>query len=48
MIGVLDIFGFEDQKINGFEQFLINSTNEALQAVFNDSIFRTEVRTYLC
>lgn len=43
-IGVLDIFGFEDQKINGFEQLFINSTNEALQAVFNDSIFRAEVR----
>lgn len=42
VIGVLDIFGFEDQWSNGFEQLFINATNEALQHVFNDQIFRAE------
>jgi myosin heavy subunit len=43
IIGVLDIFGFEDQWRNGFEQLFINATNEALQHVFNDTIFKAEV-----
>jgi myosin heavy subunit len=46
IIGVLDIFGFEDQLSNGFEQLFINTTNESLQAVFNAQIFKAEAVEY--
>ncbi len=46
IIGVLDIFGFEDMTINGFEQLFINTTNEMLQKVFNDIIFKEEAEEY--
>mmetsp|Transcript_15759 Transcript_15759/g.49336 ORF Transcript_15759/g.49336 Transcript_15759/m.49336 type:complete len:1407 (-) Transcript_15759:564-4784(-) len=45
-IGILDIFGFEDMKRNGFEQVFINTTNEQLQKVFNDIIFKSEEEEY--
>ncbi|KAH8074562.1 hypothetical protein JL721_2129 [Aureococcus anophagefferens] len=45
-IGVLDIFGFEDMHSNGFEQVFINTTNEMLQKVFNDIIFKSEEGEY--
>mmetsp|Transcript_8801 Transcript_8801/g.30122 ORF Transcript_8801/g.30122 Transcript_8801/m.30122 type:complete len:889 (+) Transcript_8801:192-2858(+) len=45
-IGVLDIFGFEDMHSNGFEQVFINTTNEMLQKVFNDIIFKSEEDEY--
>jgi myosin heavy subunit len=38
-IALLDIFGFEDFKINSFEQVCINLTNETLQGHYNSFIF---------
>ncbi|EEA06774.1 myosin head family protein [Cryptosporidium muris RN66] len=45
-IGILDIYGFEVFKINGFEQFLINFANEKLQQFFVLSVFETELKEY--
>jgi myosin heavy subunit len=45
-IGVLDIFGFENFSVNGFNQLLINFANESLQNTFNAQIFDAEIKLY--
>nr|AAY86556.1 chitin synthase [Atrina rigida] len=45
-IGLLDMSGFENFKVNGFDQLLINISNEKLQQYFMDYIFPRERREY--
>ena len=42
----MDIFGFENFRINSLEQLLINIANEQIQFYFNQHIFRWEQQEY--
>lgn len=47
VIGILDIFGFEIFKLNGFEQFCINFVNEKLQQYFIELTLKAEQEEYV-
>ncbi|XP_037091688.1 unconventional myosin IC-like [Pollicipes pollicipes] len=47
LLGILDIYGFEVFKSNGFEQFCINYCNEKLQQLFIELTLKSEQEEYL-
>ena len=45
-VGLLDIYGFEVFEKNGFEQIMINYTNEKLQQLYISYVFKEEQRIF--
>jgi myosin heavy subunit len=46
VLGILDIFGFEDLTTNGLEQLCINYTNEIIQGLLNKIVIENKVELY--
>jgi len=46
-IGILDIYGFETFITNGFEQYVINYTNEKLQQLYLKYVFDEEKNIFV-
>lgn len=47
MLGLLDLYGFEDGDGNGFEQLLINFSNERVHQVLIELTFKEEQQEYV-
>ena len=47
VLGLLDVYGFEDLSVNGFEQLLINYLNEKLHQVSLDVLLKEEQEEYV-
>jgi myosin protein heavy chain len=46
VLGILDIFGFEDLSKNSLEQLCINYTNEIIQGLLNQIIIENKIELY--
>ena len=45
-VGLLDIYGFEVFDVNGFEQIMINYTNEKLHQLYIVYVFKEEAQVF--
>lgn len=47
ILGILDIYGFENLPVNGFEQLVINYCNEKVQHYVSEVILKEEQEEYM-